>query len=173
VTGPELEGGASNVSTKTAVVQAAAPSKADFTASPTRGESPLTVRFTDRSAGNPTSWQWQFGDGTSGPGKSPSHVYRSPGKYTVSLKVSGPGGQATSTKSGLIVVSEPIRTVPNVVGKKLADAKRAITSAGLTVGKVEEISFPLVARMDKVAGQDPPPGRRLRAGSPVNLKHIS
>ena len=36
---------------------------ADFTATPTRGKPPLTVQFTNNSAGDFTTSQWDFGDG--------------------------------------------------------------------------------------------------------------
>jgi PKD repeat protein len=35
----------------------------NFSASPTSGNTPLTVNFTDMSTGSPTSWYWDFGDG--------------------------------------------------------------------------------------------------------------
>ena len=38
---------------------------AAFSASPTSGNGPLKVVFTDKSSGKPTSWKWIFGDGTS------------------------------------------------------------------------------------------------------------
>jgi hypothetical protein len=39
------------------------PMDASFSANPEVGVAPLTVQFTDQSAGNPTSWAWNFGDG--------------------------------------------------------------------------------------------------------------
>src|SRR5262249_23528075 len=43
------------------------------------------------------TWAWSFGDGTSSTTKSPQHTYANAGTYTVSLKVTGPGGSATKT----------------------------------------------------------------------------
>src|SRR5665648_958228 len=43
---------------------AASAASANFNANITSGVKPLTVGFTDQSA-NATSWQWNFGDGSS------------------------------------------------------------------------------------------------------------
>jgi len=62
-------------------------SAAEFTASPTQGPLPLTVKFTDKSSGSPKSWYWDFGDGTTSSEKNPSHTYNSAGIYSVGLMV--------------------------------------------------------------------------------------
>ncbi|RKY56314.1 MAG: hypothetical protein DRP89_01620, partial [Candidatus Neomarinimicrobiota bacterium] len=61
---------------------------AGFTASPLSGTTPLEVQFTDLSTGNPTSWAWDFGDGSTSTVQNPSHTYESVGSYTVMLTVS-------------------------------------------------------------------------------------
>jgi PKD repeat protein len=62
---------------------------ANFVGSPTSGNAPLTVYFTDLSSGNPTSWVYDFGDGISSIWEqNPSHTYSQPGNYTVMLAVS-------------------------------------------------------------------------------------
>ncbi|MCB9230986.1 MAG: PKD domain-containing protein [Bacteroidia bacterium] len=43
--------------------------------------------FTDQSTQNPTFWQWDFGDGSTSTQQNPSHLYASPGIYTVCLIV--------------------------------------------------------------------------------------
>lgn len=37
---------------------------ADFSATPLSGCAPAVINFTDNSAGNPTSWMWDFGNGS-------------------------------------------------------------------------------------------------------------
>ncbi|PWR73764.1 PKD domain-containing protein [Methanospirillum lacunae] len=69
---------------------------ADFTPSVTGGLAPLAVRFTDNSSGSPSSWSWDFGDGTSSDLASPEHVYTLPGKYKVRLTVKGNQGSNTT-----------------------------------------------------------------------------
>jgi hypothetical protein len=50
------------------------------------GTNPLNVIFIDLSVGNPTSWEWQFGDGSISYKQNPEHEYKVPGTYTVSLR---------------------------------------------------------------------------------------
>jgi PKD repeat protein len=73
---------------------------ADFTADQRVGTAPLTVHFTDLSTGNPTSWAWNFGDGTSSTEQNPTHVYQLEGTYDVSLTVTNSYGSDTETKTG-------------------------------------------------------------------------
>ena len=79
---------------------------ADFSGSPTSGQGTLSVSFTNTSSGNVTGFSWNFGDGGSSSLQNPAHTY-SPGTYTVSLTVSGPGGNDTETKTDYITVSPP------------------------------------------------------------------
>ena len=76
-----------------------------FSGSPTDGYNPFYATFTDTSAGNPTSWSWDFGDGSTSKLQNPVHRYESPGSYNVSLTATGPGWTATMTKNSYITVS--------------------------------------------------------------------
>jgi parallel beta-helix repeat protein len=86
---------------------------ADFTATPTVGNVPLTVEFTDASGGAIiTSWSWNFGAGASpatanrqGPH---SVTYSTVGLKTVSLTVTGSGGSDNETKVNYINVLPPV-----------------------------------------------------------------
>ena len=76
----------------------------DFTSNTTMGAMPLTVRFTDTSSGSPTSWHWDFGDGSVSGEKNPVHTFTIPGMFTVSLTAGNPAGSATVTKPDYIRV---------------------------------------------------------------------
>ena len=78
---------------------------ADFTGNPTSGTAPLTVNFTDQSTNEPTSWQWDFGDGNSSTEQNPEHTYQDAGTYTVVLTVNNDYGSDTEIKNGFINVT--------------------------------------------------------------------
>ena len=85
---------------------------AAFTANVTSGEAPLTVQFTDESTNSPTSWKWDFGDGTNSTEQNVSHTYTSAGNYTVNLTVSNADGSDFEVKTEYIIVSEPLLGAP-------------------------------------------------------------
>ena len=75
----------------------AQPPSSNFCSNVTDGNVPLTVQFNDTSTGSPTSWKWDFGDGTTSTEKSPVHTYFSAGTYDVSLTVSNADGSTSNT----------------------------------------------------------------------------
>ncbi len=81
------------------------PLDADFSASSVSGVAPLSVVFTDLSTGNPTSWDWDFGDGNSSTDQNPTHIFENYGLYTVTLTVSD--GSVSSMEADYITVSSP------------------------------------------------------------------
>ena len=80
------------------------PPIADFTQNNTNGGAPVSIKFSDISTGDITGWSWNFGDGISSNEQNPVHNYTVPGKYSVSLFVSGPGGNHTVKKEDLILI---------------------------------------------------------------------
>ena len=55
---------------------------------------PWQVRFSNTTSGTYASSNWDFGDGGSSSEENPSHVYDTPGLYTVTLTVNGSMGKA-------------------------------------------------------------------------------
>ncbi|HIH95226.1 TPA: PGF-pre-PGF domain-containing protein [Methanosarcina acetivorans] len=75
------------------------PPVADFSSNVTSGDAPLTVKFTDKSTGDPTGWNWDFGDETTSTEQNPVHTYTSAGSYTVTLTASNADGESSKTDS--------------------------------------------------------------------------
>lgn len=72
-------------SSQSTAVISVCPLIVSFTTSQTTGLVPLTVQFTDTSTGQPTSWNWNFGDGGTSHLQNPTHKYTTSGDYTVRL----------------------------------------------------------------------------------------
>jgi len=79
----------------------------NFSADTTKGDAPLTVKFTDESSGIITAREWDFGDGNTSTETNPTHVYTQPGEYAVSLKTSNEYMSDTEEKENYIDVLDP------------------------------------------------------------------
>ncbi len=93
-------------------------SKAMFSADSTIGCLPLMVNFKDSSL-NAVNWNWDFGDGSSSTVINPSHIYSSPGLYTVKLIATNANGCSdTIVHSNYITVNGavPQFTVSSISG---------------------------------------------------------
>ncbi len=71
---------------------------AAFTQDITQGQAPLVVRFINQSQGQITSYSWDFSDTGNSSVPNPVHTFSQPGIYTVTLRVSGPGGTANVSR---------------------------------------------------------------------------
>ena len=60
---------------------------ASFTHSPAAPLMGQPVQFTNTSTGNPTSWEFAFGDGATSTTRNPSHTYAGIGSHTVTLTI--------------------------------------------------------------------------------------
>jgi PKD repeat protein len=89
----------------------------------------LVVSFNASASTDPdgaiTSYSWNFGDGTTGSGVSPSKTYAVAGTYTVTLMVTDNSG-LTDTVSHTVTVSDPVVLMP-------PNAAFSNTVSGLTV----------------------------------------
>ena len=72
---------------------------ASFTATPVAPVVNQSVQFTDTSTGNPATWTWSFGDGSSSTLRNPAHIYAVTGTYTVTLKAVNASGTSIMTRS--------------------------------------------------------------------------
>ncbi|MFA4851514.1 MAG: PKD domain-containing protein [Bacteroidales bacterium] len=65
------------------------------------------IQFTDLSLNGPTSWSWDFGDGTFSTVQNPQHNYLLNGTYTVKLVNANSFGSDSLIKSAYIIVNKP------------------------------------------------------------------
>ncbi|KAA9332661.1 GEVED domain-containing protein [Adhaeribacter soli] len=65
------------------------------------------VNFTDLSTNNPTTWTWDFGDGSpTSSVQNPTHTYTTQGTYTVALTVCNSFGCETYTRNSYVVFDQ-------------------------------------------------------------------
>lgn len=77
---------------------------------PLKGFTGQPISFRDESANYPAAWSWSFGDGRSAQSQHAEHAYRTPGTYTVTLRVSNSRGESVTTRE--IVIEQAPRTRP-------------------------------------------------------------
>jgi kumamolisin len=91
------------------------PPTAAFNVSPSSGNTPLTVNFTNNSTGSATSYLWTFGDGTTSTTTSPTHQYinsvvGTTTNFTATLTATNTGGSNSLSKT--ISVTNPSNVQP-------------------------------------------------------------
>lgn len=109
---------------------------AEFTASTTTGNTPLTVVFTNTSTNSPISYLWNFGDGNTSTATNPTHTYNntlpsSNANYNVSLTAINTSGNNTIAKNNYISVKNttalPIKKPVASFIASTVKGKRALT----------------------------------------------
>lgn len=109
------------------VTDLAAPPVASFTAVQTANS--LDVAFTDTSGNGPTSWSWDFGDGSPrSTTQNPTHSYVAAGSYTVQLTATNAAGSDTATRS--VTVVAPVTYAADAYTRTLASSWGAADTGG-------------------------------------------
>lgn len=68
---------------------------------------PNVIQFVDQSVGEPVSWFWDFGDGTTSVAQNPNHTFPGEGHYLVCLTIQGADSNCTSTHCEPVWVGNP------------------------------------------------------------------
>lgn len=66
-----------------------------------------TVTFTDLTSGDPTEWDWDFGDGATSTDQNPVHTYVTNGVYNVCLTATNALGSSTTCQDVVIATYVP------------------------------------------------------------------
>lgn len=86
------------------------------------------INFQDLSSGNPTTWQWEFGDGAGSSIQNPHHTYANPGGYVACLTAGNSCGQDIRCKR--VQVRNPC-TAPVAQDDSLLICAMSNTTAGV------------------------------------------
>ena len=96
-------------------VQSNLPPTSSAAADVTQGPAPLTVNFSSAGSsdpeGQPLSYSWDFGDGTTSTAANPAHTYTTAGRYTVRLTVSDGTNSTISNPLTITAGSPPVPTI--------------------------------------------------------------
>ncbi|WP_345125741.1 GEVED domain-containing protein [Hymenobacter antarcticus] len=156
------------------------PPVVSFTTNFVPGSCVNPIQFTDTSQNLPTSWLWNFGDGTpTSTQQNPLHTYAATGSYTVTLTAGNANGTATLTRANAVSVSVPCLRycasngtggigpggnqqlspfyITNVLVSNAQPTAFTNSSTVTTAGYVNYTNLPII----------------LNAGSPVNLTVVS
>ncbi len=142
-------------------------------ANPTTGVVPVTVNVTDTSTGGATQWQWDFGDGGAATTQNASHIYTTPGTYTITLTAinitgadiqtqqitvlaapsSDPNASASGSASASVApTATPCMYVPNVIGMNPATAETTLQQYGFKTSVSNDLS---TGTKGKIQAQNP------------------
>ena len=106
----------------------------DFTADQTRCSHPLEVTFTNRSqASPPTSWLWEFGDGTTSSEANPVHVFQAGRTHSFDVSLTGFAGELSETK----LVADLITVTPGAFGFEQVIGSSAAPINAIQVGDID------------------------------------
>jgi len=78
---------------------------ASFNYSPSSPVAGQAVQFLDKSTGSPTSWQWNFGDGSTSTVQNPSHSFIAAASFSVTL--------TAANSTGSKAISQTVTVVPS------------------------------------------------------------
>ena len=129
---------------------------ADFKVSKRSGAAPLQIQFTDLSGGDPTSWMWDFGDGSSDSVQNPVHVYTRPGIYSIVLSINKEGSTAKKEEKNYISVTQGQATASmnpgdQHIGEKTSSSESTYSS--VTVSPSQAMASPGLASTKESVGK--------------------
>jgi PKD repeat protein len=121
------------------------------------------------STGSITTYLWSFGDGTTGQGSMVAHAYAFAGTYSVTLTVSGPGGQSTETTQAVISSPQPALVASVSLPKSVYTVGETITIT-ITLNRAAYVYLCEVTADNRVVLLFPSlyePGNALTAGTRI------
>lgn len=150
--------------------------KAAFTFAPSSPATGQTITFTDTSENFPDTQSWDFGDGTTGSGRTPTKIYANPGTYFVVLTAKNSAGEDSFRSAVQVTVP---RTPPVAIFEILQTPTERLVGAALTFTDRTDATRPLTTpvftfpdrTLSPAAGQRSVQYQFVAAGTfPVSMK---
>jgi PKD repeat protein len=106
----------SSVTHQVSVVKPNVPPTADFDSTCDFLDCTFDATTSTDSDGTIDDYAWDFGDGGTGTGSTPHHVYADPGTYTITLVVTDDGAATDDASASQVVVGAPAASTVSYVG---------------------------------------------------------
>ena len=100
------------------------------------------VRLVDDSTGDPTSWNWDFGDGTSASGPDVTKIWGSEGNFTVTLFIANAGNDLAEQTHQFVVIAEDVLRIPTAgftLSSNVVEVGEAVTFTSTSTGDPETL----------------------------------
>ncbi len=131
-----------------------------------------TITFDGTRSSDPegrplAAWEWDFGDGSRTTGEIVTHVFSTPGDYTVTLTVTDAAGATGVAVQNLHVIVLSVE-VPDLSGMTEEEARAALEAAGLHAAAVA-FDHSATVPAGQVMNQTPPAGSTVEEDSLVHF----
>jgi PKD repeat protein len=114
--------------------------------------------------GTITGYSWDFGDGKTGTGESPGHLYQDAGTWTVTLTVTDNAG-ATDTDTAQVIVTDPPASAVAFRGGAAKDVNATAATVVIPASVQAGDQLVLVATNNNTATATTPSGWSLRGSA--------
>ena len=130
-------------STQTLQVSAIPTLAASFTYSPSSPISGQLVTFTGSGTGgiSPYTFSWNFGDGSTSTGQSPTHTYSSAGTYTARLNITDTLGTTATTSKSITIAAPGALTASFTFSPTVPVSGQTVTFTGSATGGTSPYTY--------------------------------
>jgi len=135
--------GSSTKSSQTIAITPILSLTASFRFVPTQPLTNQSIVFIGTATGgvSPYNYNWNFGDGNSVTGQTPSHSYATSGTFTVSLEVTDSLNTSIVTSQSIIVSSQPQLTANLAISPASPTVNSTVTFFGTAVNGISPYTF--------------------------------
>jgi PKD repeat protein len=127
------------------------PPVAAFTVVPVEPPAGFPVYLADLSIGEPTSWQWNLGDGSTAQSRTTTHTYPAPGTYPVTLTVGNDNGISVASRAVEVAppCGSPVTPLLDLPSEVSSGERYTVswTDVGASEYRIESSADPLFLRM--------------------------